>query len=51
MIAVTAAAQTLWRFSLESTVDENGDGWQATFSAPLTVNDARARVLAYSVDS
>ena len=50
-IAVEAAAQMLWRFSLESLDDSSGLAWQAHRQAPLTVNTQRARALGYSVDS
>lgn len=50
-IAVESAAQMLWLFSLESTQDHTSRGWQAFRPAALTVNVARVKALAYSVDS
>jgi hypothetical protein len=50
-IAVEAAAQMLWRFSLESLDDSSGLAWQGHHQRPLSVNTQRARALGYSVDS
>lgn len=49
--AVNAAAETIWRFSVESLNDPVGGGWRKDFPHPLTVNITRASTLAHSTDS
>lgn len=50
-IAVEAAARMLWLCAEESLHDNSGKGYLVSSTQPFKINEARAMILAYSVDS